>query len=114
MVVDIEEEKTISMTELKQELEKIKKRDEELGLRSARTAEYMKMFVELSQKQGQELKKKLENLKITRLKQEHINKIIDLVPITKGDLKVILHGFNVSLSSADMEKIVEVVKGFKK
>jgi DNA-directed RNA polymerase subunit F len=114
MPVDIEDKKSISMAELKQELDSIKKRDQELGLRSARTAEYLKIFVELSPKKAAELKKKLEKLNIARLKQEHINKITDLLPLTKEDVKVILQGFDVSISSSDMEKIVEVVKGFKK
>jgi len=114
MPVDIEEEKTISMSELKQELERIKKRDAELGLRSARADEYLKMFVELSPKQGEELKKKLEGLKLSRLKDAHINKIIDLMPLTKEDVKLVLQGFEVSLGSEDIEKIVEVVKGFVK
>ncbi len=114
MPVNIEDEKTMSMPELKQEIEKIRKRNAELGLRSAKTDEYLKMFVELSPKQGEELKKKLEGLKLSRLKDMHINKIIDLMPITKDDLKLILQGFEVSLSSDDLEKVVEAVKSFVK
>lgn len=114
MPVDIEDKKTLSMAELKQELARIKKRDEDFGLRSARTAEYLKMFVELKQKQAADLKKKLEKLNITRLKQEHIDKIVDLMPLTKEDLKVILQGFDISFSAADNEKILEAVKSFKK
>jgi len=44
MATETISEKPISISELKQELEKIKKRDKELNFRAARTEEYLQHF----------------------------------------------------------------------
>jgi len=59
-----------------------------------------------------ELKKKLQDLKLTRLKEEHITKIIDFLPATANDLKIVLMAYPLSLPKKDQDGIVEVVKEF--
>ena len=106
------EETPISMVKLKDELKCIKERDKELGEAANKTEEYLNQFVSLETKKAEELRKKLEELKITRLKNEFIIKIIDLMPKTVDQLKVILQGYIISLSQEDMKRIINVVNEF--
>ena len=105
-------QKPINMVELKEELEAIKKRDKELGFRSNKTAEYLGQFVILSPKKAEELKKKLEGLKISRLKDEFVIKIIDTLPRNIEELKTLLQGYVVTINQEDMKKIVGVINEF--
>ncbi len=111
---EIIEKTPINMVELKKELKAIKKRDGELTFRGNKTEEYLNDFAELSQKDADELVKKLRNLNIARLKEGFIQKIVDLIPGSVPELKVILQGYTLSVSAEDMAKIVKVVKEYKK
>jgi DNA-directed RNA polymerase subunit F len=106
---EILSEEPISMVDLKQELVKIKERDKELGAVSTKTEGYLNQFVSLEPKKAQELKEKLEALKLSRLKPEFIIKILDTLPATADQLKTLLQGYIVSLNQADMKKVVDVV-----
>jgi DNA-directed RNA polymerase subunit F len=105
-------EKPVSMAEVKEEIGKIKKRDKELNFRSNRTEEYLNIFVKLSPKDAAELKKKLEKLKIPRLGEEHIVKVIDILPKTVEELKVVLQGYPLTITKENMKKIVDAVAQF--
>ena len=105
-------QESMTMAELKEKLEKIKETDKELNFRSERTLEYLKQFDVLPLKKAEELKKKLEGLKIQRLKEDIIIKITDLLPTTVDDLKAILAAYIVNINNEDMKKIVSVVNDF--
>jgi DNA-directed RNA polymerase subunit F len=105
-------ETPISMAEAKSEIEKVKKRDSELNFRSTRTEEYLNVFAKLSKSKADELKEKLEKLKIPRLGQEHIIKVIDILPQTGDELKVVLQGYPLTITKENMQKIVNAVKEF--
>jgi DNA-directed RNA polymerase subunit F len=107
-------ETPISMSEVKSELSRIKKRDEELNFRSAKTEEYLNQFSPLSSAKVEELKKKLEGLKIPRLKPEHIVKIIDILPGTLDDVKAFLQGQTITVTQENQKKIADAVAGFLK
>ena len=111
---EIIQEIPINMVQLKEELEAVKKRDKELGTVSAKTEEYLREFVLLSAKQAEELEAKLKAMNISRLKDEFIIKIIDVMPTTVEDLKTLLQGYVVSINQDDMKKIIDVVNGFVK
>ena len=113
MNIKILSEKTISMVELKNELEKIEEKDKELNFRANKTKDYLNNFVILDSKQKQELDKKINALKIPRLKEEHIIKIIDLIPKTVEEIKSILQGYTVTITNDNLKKIAEVIKNFK-
>lgn len=102
-------ETPITISELKAKLSKVRKRDEELNYRANKTEEYINQLFSLDEKKAKELREKLEGLGIPRLKIEHIVKIIDLLPTTANDLKVILQGFTVSINADNGKKIVDVV-----
>jgi len=109
---EIIKEEPITMVELKEGLVKIKERDKELGFSANKTEEYLNQFASLSKSKAEELKKKLEGLKISRLKPEFIVKIIDTLPTSIEQIKVLLQGYIVSISQADMKKIIEVVSQY--
>jgi len=103
---------SINIATLKEELNKIKKRDGELSFRGNKTEEYVNEFCNLKHKQADELHKKLEGLKFPRLKENQINKIIDTLPKSVNELKVIMQGYSVPISTDNQKKIISVVKDF--
>jgi len=106
-------EKTpISLTELKQEIEIIQKRDEELSFRSGKTLEYVNSFVILSKTAHNDLKKKIEQLKIPRFKEDHVCKVIDMLPQSVAELDVILQGYTLTVSKENKAKLIGTVKDF--
>ena len=111
MATDIIAENPISTYELKAELEKIKKRDKELNFRAARTEEYLNQVVSFNK--SSDLYEKLVKLNIPRLKDSHIKKIMDIMPKTANDLKIVLQGYTVSVSNENIKKIVDTINEFK-
>ena len=111
------EPKTISQTpitlaELKEEVEKIKQRDKEPSIRITRMEDYLNAFVQITPKQGKELHAAISKLEINRLKEEHISKIVDLLPKTASELKLLMQGSAVSLTNDAVNKIVEAINEF--
>ncbi|MGM5488261.1 MAG: hypothetical protein ACQESG_04900 [Nanobdellota archaeon] len=104
------EENPITLTEVKSELKKIKKRDGEYSFRANKTEEYLNHFANLSQKKTKELYQALVDLNIPRFKEVHIIKIVDLLPKTVDDVKVVLQGFTtLTVSQDNMKKIAKIV-----
>ncbi|TKJ17897.1 hypothetical protein CEE44_05245 [Candidatus Woesearchaeota archaeon B3_Woes] len=110
---EIIQDTPISMAELKEEINKIKKKEGKLNFRAEKTEEYLNQFTILSSKKEQELKEKLEKLKIPRLKEEHIIKIVDLVPGSAEEVKGILQGYTVTVTNENFKKIAECVKKYQ-
>ena len=106
--VKILNEEPITMAEVKEELAKIKKRDKELGFRANKNEEYLNQFVKV--KNAGDLVKKIDKLGIPRLKTNHIVKIVDVMPKTVNDLKVLLQGFTITVNNENLTKIVEVLE----
>lgn len=106
------EEHSLSLVAVKDVLDKMAKRDVELNYRSSKAREFLGHFVsQFTLKQREELCAKLKGLELTRLKDEHINKIVDFLPKTSDELKAIFAGYPLSLSKKDLDAIVDVVKG---
>ena len=108
--MQIVSEAPMNMYQLRKELEKIKKRDNELNFRANRTEEYMHQVATL--KNSEELFEKIMKLNIPRLKEQHIHKIIDVAPTTVNDLKVVLQGYTITLNNESMKKIVDTINEF--
>lgn len=111
-IPQIIEQKPLTMTELKEELHKIKKRDKELNFRANKTEEYLSQFSKYDYAKVKELMEKIDKLKIPRLKEEYLIKIIDLMPTTVDDLRSLLQGYTVTVKTENMKKIVEIIKEF--
>jgi DNA-directed RNA polymerase subunit F len=105
-------ESPVSMVEVKEEIKRIKKRDTEPSFRVTKVDDYINSFVVLSLKDEKELIEKIEKLGIPRLKDEHIKKLIDLMPITLDQLKVILQGYVITVNQDNMKKLVAVFKEY--
>ena len=103
-------ENPMDMHQLKKELERIKKRDNELNFRAARTEEYLNQIA--VHKNADELFDKLTHLSIPRLKEQHIHKIIDITPTTVNDLKAVLQGYTLTVNNESMKKIVDTISEF--
>ncbi|MBD3209507.1 hypothetical protein GF367_03765 [Candidatus Woesearchaeota archaeon] len=106
---EILEKKPLSLVELKAALRSVKRRNEELSFRGGKTEEYVNQVVKITQKQANDLKKRIAALEIPRLKEEQITKIIDLLPRSVAELKIVLQGYTLTVTNDNMKKIVGVV-----
>ena len=106
------ESKSMTLVEAREILHNIEKRDKELGYLSNKAKEYLDGFVTLTVEKKDELLKKLQDLGLTRLREEHMMKIIDFLPKTIDELKVVLQAYPLSLPKKDQEAIVGAVKDF--
>ena len=106
MALEILSETPISTAKLKEELGKIKQRDKELNFRAAKTEEHLE---NIGVKKVDGLFEKISKLNISRLKDQHIYKIIDIMPTTIKDLKVVMQGYTISLNNENMKKIVDLI-----
>ena len=104
------DEEPINLPTLKDYLKKIKKRDEELNYRATKTEEYVSQFDLLKPKEAKELYTALEELKISRLREIHIHKIIDVCPQSTNGLKALFAGTPLSLSTDNVKKILAAVR----
>jgi len=107
--IEVVEKKSVSMASLKEELAEIKKRDGELSFRGQKTEEYLAEFHLIKAKKAEELFGKISDLAIPRLKDTHVNKIVDLLPKSVAELKVILQGYAVPVTNDNMKKVVDIV-----
>ena len=105
----IVKESPITLTELKEEIGRIKKRDKEPNVRVQKTEEYLNLFAHLSHEKENELREKISKLDIPRLKEEHISKIIDLLPKDQEELKILLQSYTITVSKENVQKITEVI-----
>ncbi len=108
--VEIINESPLTMAELKEKLESVKKRDKELKTRALKTQEYLNNFVDVKSKDALKIKEEIAKLEIPRLKDRHIAKVIDLMPKDLETLKLIFVGENITLKQDDFEKILKVLK----
>ncbi|MBN2422125.1 hypothetical protein JXB41_02770 [Candidatus Woesearchaeota archaeon] len=106
-------EDAVSLYDISKELKKIKKRDEELNIRTKKLDEYLNNFLELKQKQAEELEKELTDLNIPRLKELHIKKIVDIFPDNIEGLKLVLNAYPLTVSKDNLAKIIDVIKKYK-
>ncbi|PIN80866.1 hypothetical protein COV16_00250 [Candidatus Woesearchaeota archaeon CG10_big_fil_rev_8_21_14_0_10_34_8] len=109
---DVVEETPLNIVEVKEMLKKIKARDEELNFRAQKTDEYLQAVDTIKPKQAKELKEKLDGLKIPRLRDQHVQKFIDIMPETPDAVKTIVAGFNISLTTDQIKKIAVAVKEY--
>jgi DNA-directed RNA polymerase subunit F len=107
------QEKPLMMNEVKEMLQKIKERDGELNFRANKTGEALGEIVQIIGKASEELRKKITELNIPRLKDIHTAKLADIMPKTVDDLKVVLQGYTVTITNDNLKKIVDVIAEYQ-
>ena len=107
--IEIIEEYPLSMAELKEKLEDIKKKFE-LDARANKTVDYLNLFSKSSGKEASKLREKLKSLDISRLKDKHITKIVDIKPENLDTLKTIFANEPLQLKPEELNKILEALK----
>jgi DNA-directed RNA polymerase subunit F len=110
--IKIIEEKPISMAELKEDLKEIKKRDTELSFRTAKVAEQVEVLKIVKPKEAEEMFAKIQKLNISRLKDVHIYKIIDLLPQNLVELKNVVQSYSLTATNDNLEKILEILADY--
>ncbi len=72
---------------------------------------FINKFTKLKHEKAKELREKIENLNMVKIKETHICKIIDLLPKDKEDINKIF--VDVSLDQDETQKILDTIKDFK-
>jgi DNA-directed RNA polymerase subunit F len=101
-------------SEVKQILEKIQEHDKELSFRSQRTLEHLQAVKTLGLKKSKELEEALGKLDIPRMKEQHVHKLIDALPATAEDVKIILQGYALTVTNENCKKIADAIAEFAK
>lgn len=96
------ERKSLSMTEAKEYMNK----DSGTDIQG-----FVKKFIILKPAKAKELREKIENLDLLKVKEEHITKVIDLIPETAEDLNKIFS--DVSLDEDETKKLLDTIKEYK-
>lgn len=112
MAQKIIQQTPMNVAELHAEMKKIQKRDEELGFRAQKTVDYLESLNVLGPKKAEELYKKLEELEVPRLRDVHFHKLIDTLPLTAKDVKIVLQGYNVTVTQENCKKLADVCAEF--
>ena len=108
---EVLEERVVSLPEVK---EILKKRKKEAKYEQKLAYEHANKFAKLTLKQAESLAKDLRALELRKLKDEVIVKIIDLLPKSVEDLKVVVSGSKLGFKPEELEKVMEVVKKYVK
>lgn len=107
--LEILEKRPVSIAEVKETLKNIHERDEELSFRGGKTEEYVNDVAVLTKEQADKLVEALAALELPRLREDHFIKIIDTMPESPEHLKVIMSGFNVTITKENLKKIIDVL-----
>ena len=75
------------------------------------TRKFVKKFAKIKPKDAKEIRKKLEELNMLKMKPEHLVKIIDLMPEDKENVNKIFT--DVSLDEDETKKILETLEEFR-
>ncbi|MDD5417412.1 MAG: hypothetical protein PHW96_00810 [Candidatus Nanoarchaeia archaeon] len=74
--------------------------------------EHAKEFSKISEKNAKSLGEELAKLEIRRLKDKDIVKIIDMMPKSVDELKVILSSSTTPMTKEEMTSVIEIVKKY--
>ena len=72
---------------------------------------FIKKFNKLNVKEAAKIREKISSLGLMKIREEHISKIIDLIPETVSDLNKIF--IDVSLEEDESNKILDTIKEFR-
>jgi len=94
----------LSMAESLEYIEKDKRADKP-------AADFIKKFVKITPKEAKELRKKLDDLKIVKMNDMTISKLIDVFPEKAEEVNKIF--VDIGLDENETKKILDTIKEFK-
>ncbi len=94
----------ISMAESLEYLEKEKKAEKPV-------ADFIKKFVKINPKDAKKLRKELEELKIIKINNMDISKLIDIMPEKAEEINKIF--VDVSLDENETKRVLDTIKKFR-
>ncbi|MDA3855261.1 MAG: hypothetical protein PF569_03315 [Candidatus Woesearchaeota archaeon] len=91
-----------------------KEKNQELTYREEKVREYLKKFQKLDHAETKKAQAELLALEIPRLGEEHIVKILELMPANGTELRAIVSHSGTVLVDENMTKIIEVLNNYRK
>ena len=107
--VEVLEQRPLTIAEVKENLEEIKKLKKELNFRAEKVYNYANEFTKLNKKSVSEIYERLKSLNISKLRDRHITKIIDIMPDNPESLKIIFSGEATSLKQDEVKQILDAI-----
>jgi len=109
---EIVSKEPIGNPQVKEELEK-KESERELYYREEKSKEFLNEFTKLSKENFDKAREEIEGLEIPRLSQEHIIKILDIMPNNGTELRAITSHSGTVLVDDNVSKILEVLDKYR-
>ncbi|MEK6820727.1 MAG: hypothetical protein AABX71_03380 [Nanoarchaeota archaeon] len=100
------EMKPMSMPEAKKLVETVEGEDGKKEIR-----DFLKKFTKLKEKEAEEMRRELEALGLMKIKEEHLVKVIDLLPEDASDINKIF--VDVGLNEDEINKMLEIIKRYR-
>ncbi len=100
-------EKPVSLSEVKNKLNKIRKEREELLYEQKIALEHAQKFAKISATDTKKLIGELKKLDF--LKENHAYKIADILPITKDDVRTLFAKERTNFGDKEIKQIIDVV-----
>lgn len=110
--IQVINEKPLSIIEVKEMLNDLKKKNGELNERATKTKEHIDSVVNLSKKEAAELREKIIKLNIPRFKDRHIDKLIEIMPADMDSIRVLFSGESIALNPDDIKQIIAIMKDY--
>lgn len=101
-------ETPLSTVDVKEILEKIKS-EGELNFRAQKTYDHLVSVVQLNAAQAKKLEEALLGLNVSRLREQHVKKLVSVLPTAEKDVKMAMSEFNVTLSVEDATKVASTI-----
>lgn len=98
----IHEKQALTLVEVKEIVDKLEERQE--------MKEYLKKFTKLSKDKANKLKEEITSLENLKIKEEHIIKLIDIVPKDSEDVNKIFS--DTGLTEEETNAILEITKKY--
>ena len=111
-MIDVIDEKLVSLPEVESILKKIK--PEDMSYEQKNAYDHAKSCSKLTLEEANELKEKIKNLGLRTVKENHIIQIIDILPKTMEDLQIIFKNAPIKPNELDLGEILKIVKEYVK
>ncbi len=109
MDLTIIEQRPVTLADVKARLGESKKDNKELSFRAEKVNNYINDLNIPEKSKVEELQSKLLGLNISRLRDRHIVKILDIMPTDLETLKSIFTGEAVSIKQEELKQILDTI-----